>query len=615
MTDHSAEKPTHSAATAWIVFGLILALFCLFQDGDDAQRNLGHGRGTGVVAQGASALGGIADAGSALRPVPEKGDGMNIVEGLTPWSPLYIAGARDGDLARFDRPYDSGRAMAAGDRFGVTLYPAGQNSRHVTVTAVQTPWTQADEDNKAGAVVLDLILASSILTGAFILLRSRGQPGFILLGLAFICFGNRGSTPEFPIDSAVWPYVSALCALTLRVMPALFLAFAVTFHEQTTGRKWPWLRRTAWGFGALLIAAGSYYSYASQVFITRPIVGTGIHLYVWVYFLNLAFIAGIFLHGLRHSDQGARRRYVLMLIAILMVMMARGTGWIGVLLNANNLHAYFLLHFDNPLEILTSTLALIGPLLFAYAALRNKVLDIGFAVNRALVYGAVSTVLLIGFGLIEWASEHFIPIEGKEKNALIDAAIALTVFLTFHRLRDVVEKIVERLFFRRWHHNEAKLRTFVDQASFFTETAPLIAGFTTELKRFCGGADGALYQRDEGGRFTRTAGHLKGAAKHIDANDALAIALRAERKRIDLDHGPAALALPMVHRAEVSGFVLLGAKPSGNDYRPDEKDLLGWAAHQIGLDLHALQVEALQTRVATLDIEVKTLRSVINTPA
>ncbi|MEI9904064.1 MAG: hypothetical protein WDN06_08805 [Asticcacaulis sp.] len=65
--------------------------------------------------------------------------------------------------------------------------------------------------------------------------------------------------------------------------------------------------------------------------------------------------------------------------------------------------------------------------------------------------------------------------------------------------------------------------------------------------------------------------------------------MKADRAPVEAaDH----LFLPMIHRAELAGFVRLDLKPSGERYRPDERDVLAWAVHQIGLDLYALKVEA-----------------------
>ena len=618
--DGASETP-RSAGVAWIAFGLVLALFCGFQDGYFSVKVFSHLRGSGVVAPTTDPRGpgGQTDAGAALIPSPHDGPGQNLIKGLVPGSPLYNAGAREGDLVAFDHGYDSGRALTVGETLGVAITHDGQ-VWHATVTAVQTPWQSAEAPDDLGEVILDLILFSSVLTGVFILLRSQGRTTFLLLGFAFICFANRGSNPDFPTGAESYPAWAMLCVVILRAMPTLFLAFAVAFHEETTGRTWMGLRLAAGAFGALTFAAGCAYSYANQSDVLMPVLGNGLKFYVWLYFIDLVAIVAIFVMGLRRAEQQTRRRYVLMLIAIVMVMLARGTGWIGVLLNARNVYAHFVLEFDNPIEIVTAVLALVGPLLFAYAALRNKVLDLGFVVNRTLVYGVLSFVILLAFGLVEWGVEKLLPVSffaghSEQIKMLVEAGIALTIFLVFHRVRDFVEKLVESVFFRAWHHNEAVMKRFVEQASFFTQSAPLIAGFTAELKRFGEGSDCALYQHDGDGGFVRVAGALKGAPRHIDGNDPVMVEARAERRRIDLDglHSalPAVLALPMVHRAEVFGIVLMGAKPSGDDYRPDEKDLLGWAAHQVGLDLHALQVEALQARVSDLTGEVRALRSVV----
>ena len=45
---------------------------------------------------------------------------------------------------------------------------------------------------------------------------------------------------------------------------------------------------------------------------------------------------------------------------------------------------------------------------------------------------------MIAFGLLEWVSEHFIHFEGHDRNALLDVAFALRVFLTSHRARACV---------------------------------------------------------------------------------------------------------------------------------------------------------------------------------
>jgi len=60
------------------------------------------------------------------------------------------------------------------------------------------------------------------------------------------------------------------------------------------------------------------------------------------------------------------------------------------------------------------------------------------------------------------------------------------------------------------------------------------------------------------------------------------------------------LALPGVHHGEPDGFVLPGSKPNGETCRPDEIEVLGHTAHQVGLDFRALRTEQLERGVAEL---------------
>ena len=54
----------------------------------------------------------------------------------------------------------------------------------------------------------------------------------------------------------------------------------------------------------------------------------------------------------------------------------------------------------------------------------------------------------------------------------------------------------------------------------------------------------------------------------------------------------------------LNGFVLIGGKRFGDGYRPDEMEVLAFAAHQVGLDLHALRVEQLESQVQDLEQRV-----------
>jgi hypothetical protein len=312
--------------------------------------------------------------------------------------------------------------------------------------------------------------------------------------------------------------------------------------------------------------------------------------------------------------------------SMIVIYAVMGNNWYRSQGDTRQRHLWILLawagmNFTAPLSMVTPlvssdpwVLSVVGTLarlvtifslfIFGYAVLRHRVISIGFAVNRAVVYGAASIGMLLAFGLLEWAAHHLLEFTGREKSMWLDAAIALGIFLVFHRLRHFGEKLIERLFFHAWQLKEAALRRFVKEAPFITRPEALLTAFTTALDRFTDGAGHALYRRTATGDYERVSSTLADAPAQIDADEPLAVALRARQQpTLPVDAGsalPGELALPSIHHGELDGFVVLGPKPNRETYRPDEQEVLGFAAHQIGLDFRALRMEQLERDVSSL---------------
>ncbi len=86
------------------------------------------------------------------------------------------------------------------------------------------------------------------------------------------------------------------------------------------------------------------------------------------------------------------------------------------------------------------------------------------------------------------------PHEYAEANAFISAGVALCIFLVFHRIRDVVEHVIEGIFFYKWRQNEARLNRFVRKAAHITQPEALMTAAVEEFVRFSGGAQVVLYR-------------------------------------------------------------------------------------------------------------------------
>jgi hypothetical protein len=144
----------------------------------------------------------------------------------------------------------------------------------------------------------------------------------------------------------------------------------------------------------------------------------------------------------------------------------------------------------------------------------------------------------------------------------------------------------------------------VGSGGHFEQSPVLCHAFAEEVSRFADGAQAALFLRDAAGGYAMRAGSLAGTDPAYAEDDPAFALMRAERRPIETAQArgtlPGVLALPMLDQGTLLGFVLLDRKPGGADYRPDEVELLGWATHQIGLDLQAIRARDLEAAIAEL---------------
>lgn len=513
-----------------------------------------------------------------------------------------------GDRVTFDRPFDYERTLEAGEKVSVTVVHAGKATHHQIFVPSHPPPHPGGLIDSLGYFDAAFLIAG--LFGVFIMARSGRQLTPLLLGMALAAESLDWSVPPHWLSSpALYPFSLMFGTVTIAWgIPVLFYGFALRFHEDNAGPIRRWEKAAFWLFTGVQFVVVCLHSLARIEAVRWPFIGTGnfAAFYVGANWGLVACVIYLFL-GWRRSAAGVQQRYALMLFAASVTALAQVFG---------NLITYG--SPDPTLILMDAILAgIVGPTLFSYAILRHKVFDLGFALNRTLVYGAVSAILLAAFGLIEWAVDHFVPIQGREKNAVVDALIAVGVFLTFHRVRDWVEHAIEGLFFRHWQQAEAALRKFVREAPFFTEAPALTKAFVQTLIDYAEGAPAAVYLAEESG-FALTMSNGLDVPPRLDADLRVLVSLRADPKPMELNDAAlnAALIAPMVNRNEVIGLAVLGAKPSGHGLRPDEIELIGWATRQIGFDLHALKVERLEAANAELSKTVAVLeRSIAMKPA
>jgi len=248
----------------------------------------------------------------------------------------------------------------------------------------------------------------------------------------------------------------------------------------------------------------------------------------------------------------------------------------------------------------------VAPLGLTYSLLGRRLLDIGFALNRATIFAGVSLLVFTTFSLVEWGLGGWLSTMNRTTNLIVSALLALALGLSLRPIHGSVERVVDRVLFRKRHQDELALRTFAHEAAYFTDSDILIR----ETQR-------VIETRADVSQVTLALDNGAGAYGIVAENDPGIVALRAWRKPVDLHTLKSALqgeyAYPMVARGQLIGVLVVGPKQNGESYAPDESEAIARIAHSVGnaLDLLATKEDhnrdELRAAIQSLGEEIKQL--------
>lgn len=552
-----------------------------------------HGFGALVLKHEHGTIGGTLDDHIGLSPESQGTYVLRILR-LNANSPLLDHGAQPGDLVRYDRPLNRWRRFQIGEPIGLTLIQPG-GERHLTIRAVATPIPFAE----AFDYTASFVMAVSALLFSFLVGIKQGQGSanralaMTFCALSLIFFITINYSPHGPLFSVS----KMLCLATYPLIWYWSFSFALKYMPDVVGRLRSWLKRIFPLYGVLAFTTSGYaiwFGLGNEAPLMLPLIGA-------VVGLGLTLSVVTMLDGWRRSTGEVRQRHRWLLLSYAVGTIPAMIAWIPALdAGFEGIRWTTMIMFAGQFAMY------IG---LAYAVLKHRVFNFDFAVSRMVVFSVVSILLLCTFGVVERISSSMLH-GGGHANAptitlVVDGLIALGVYLVFHHLHGRVERWVERIFFREWHENEHKLRQFVRQAAHIMSIDALMASSRSAIDRFAAQAGCAIYLREPDGTYLLSADNtLAQAPVRIDTDHAIAVALRSDmtpQRYEQLQSGlPGELAIPMSHRGILNGIVLIGMKRSGESYRPDEMELLAFAVHQIGLDLHAIRVESLENQVEEL---------------
>ncbi len=530
---------------------LLLAVFCLSLTVIVYRGWLtAHGGSTGMTLQYSSG-------GTTIR--------------VAPGSAAYRAGLRTGDSVDLGALPNTARyrlheGVVAGERFVVPLR-SGAGLRMVPLVAKPSMAGQIDWFIIAGTawlVLFGALLAwrrsdnAPARTLALLLLSS---PSLIMLQAE-----NGFYTPWIGVDLAA----NALSSLT-NLSTALLATYAMLFRLPH-----PSTRRT---LAALAYASGIAWIAFTFIAMERAWIGLAPPPQA-----RFVLIAASCLFSWLCALVTARQSTGEQRVRVAWVTASLGITYVVEV-------AYILARFIAPAfgvrfgEVALDVAYFLAPVGLWCSLLNRRVLDIGFALNRAAVFTGVSVVIVGIFVLVEWALSEWFSSASHTTNLAISAVLALALGLSVRAIHTRVDRVLDAVFFTKRHEDEQAIRTLAREAAYITDPQVLLSRIVAVLEEHAD-ATSAQVLLDDG------AGHYGG----VSENDPAIVRLRATQKVLDLHDVQSAIAgefaYPMLARGRLVGLLVLGPKRSGESYAPDESDAIAQLAHDAGAALDVLGTKA-----------------------
>ena len=278
---------------------------------------------------------------------------------------------------------------------------------------------------------------------------------------------------------------------------------------------------------------------------------------------------------------------------------------------------------SGPLTFTRQALFIIGICLFAYTIVRHDLYGIGFVVNRAAIYTAVTAVIVGLFAGGNWIVGNALKASGLALP--IDIVLAAAAGLSLNLVQRRVTVVVDRVFFRRRYEATRRLRR-VARALAQTDDGGLVAeALVVEPAEALALHAAAYFARRSDGTFELVTQRNwpADAPAALDARDRFVLHLMGTSEDAqpadDLPFSPAfphgaarpRTVVPLWSGRELRGFALYSAHRSGATLDPEETatlERLAGAANAAIDRIAAAELRPALDELVTLRAENERLR-------
>ncbi len=128
--------------------------------------------------------------------------------------------------------------------------------------------------------------------------------------------------------------------------------------------------------------------------------------------------------------------------------------------------------------------------------LRHRLLDITFVINRAVVFAAVSSIVVGIFVILETLLAKYVEASNHITSTVVQLAVALCLGLGARTIHARVDRFVDDVFFRERHDAEAALRAFAYDAPLITDEETLLRRTRENVLRYAQATSADVWLRD-----------------------------------------------------------------------------------------------------------------------
>lgn len=447
-------------------------------------------------------------------------------------------------------------------------------------------------------------LALSVL-GALIVTRQHGNAVgwlMIVVGLGNVTDGlalliRAYASGPFQITPALW---LTIYLAEISWMPPVFAFFLIPLFFPT-GRppagRWSWIPKVAI---VLMISAGLVAAFSPELNpgdgrwsvpnpIALPFVGGISDPFFAVFGMGTLGVvigsAASLYFRFRRADPETRQQIRWLLVAVgLFVAIYIPYSFIS---GGESTSAWLDLGFF--------VTALAVPSAIALAIFRYKLWDLDVVVNRALVYGPLTTLLAGIFAvLIAVTSDLAKQLFGSQSQTMGAAVSAVVIAVIFQPMRTWVQGVVDRRFYPQKRNLDTGLVEVQPEYWAFLTQPRLLRIAQAHVCRTLGVAYTAFYLASEGSDFELALSGDGAEPVRISPADEQVGELRRKRVIADRGGGPAVGLTPIFidrgDEIEILGLMAVGGRTNGRGYSGDDLKALAELGGKIGLALNAVQL-------------------------